>query len=123
MATSSITETENFVMEEKGQAELGLGEWATGMSKQEISEWIIRWWEDQVANRETYHQMKMRNRDRIMKALSEEPDYERLKEGYKIVEAIRESARDAGVEDMTMEEIDAEIAKCRQQMRERKTSC
>ena len=99
------------------------GEWAADMSKQEIFEWITRWWQDQVVNRETYHQMRMRNRDRMVKALSNEPDYERLKEGYKIVEAIRESARAAGVEDMTMEEIDAEIAECRREMRERKATC
>ena len=61
----------------------------------------------------------MRNRARIEKVLSEEPDWEGLKEGYRIVEAIRESARAAGVEDMTMEEIDAEIAECRRERRER----
>ena len=43
---------------------------------------------------------------------------ERLKEGSRIVEELREEARRAGIEEMSMDEIDAIITECRQQMRE-----
>ena len=63
--------------------------------------------------------VQMRNRARIAKALSEEPDYEGLKEGYRIVEAIHKAVIEHGTPEMTMEEIDAEIAECRRERRER----
>ena len=44
---------------------------------------------------------------------------ERLREGYKIVEEIRETLRARGVEDeMSMEEIDEEIASWRKEQQE-----
>ena len=60
----------------------------------------------------------LRNRARAQKVLSEPPDWERLTEGYKIVEEIRAAAEAAGVKEMTMEEIDEEIAAYRKEMRE-----
>ena len=45
---------------------------------------------------------------------------ERLAEGYKIVQAIHKAVIENGVPEMTMEEIDAEIAQCRRERRERK---
>ena len=98
------------------QVDSGLGEWTAGMSEQEISEWIGEWWHDQVANREAYHQMRMRNQERLIKVLTREPDWEGLKEGYKIVEELRQEAKTAGIEDMSMEEVDAIIAECRREM-------
>ena len=100
------------------QADSGLDEWTAGMSEQEIGEWISEWWRDQVANREAYHQMRMRNQERLINVLTREPDWEGLKEGYKVVEELRQEAKEAGLEEMSMEEVDAIIAECRNQMRQ-----
>lgn len=50
--------------------------------------------------------------------MSEEARLLRLKEGYRIVEDLRKQAQTRGIEDVSMEEIDAIIAECRQQMRQ-----
>lgn len=43
---------------------------------------------------------------------------ERMKEWHRVVDAIREAAQAAGVGEMSMEEIDEEIAACRRERRE-----
>ena len=47
--------------------------------------------------------------------------HQRLKEGYKIAQSIHKALIERGIPEMTMEEIDAEIAECRRerQLRER----
>ena len=62
--------------------------------------------------------IRLRNQQRIAEALARKPDWEKLKEGLNLVEEIREAARVAGVQDMSMEEIDSEIAAYRKERRE-----
>ena len=40
---------------------------------------------------------------------------QRLKEGYKIAQSIHKALIERGIPEMTMEEIDAEIAECRRE--------
>lgn len=100
------------------QVDSSLNEWTAGMSEQEIGEWISEWWRDQVANREAYHQMKMRNQERLINVLTREPDWEGLKEGYKVVQELRQEAKEAGLDQMSMEQVDAIIGECRRKMRQ-----
>ena len=47
---------------------------------------------------------------------------QRLKEGYRIAQSIHKALIERGIPEMTMEEIDAEIAECRRERRERTLS-
>ena len=69
--------------------------------------------EEAVTLREVKTKAQRANAD-----MSEEARLLRLKEGYRIVEELREQAQAKGIEDVSMEEIDAIIAECRQQMRQ-----
>ena len=50
--------------------------------------------------------------------LTKETEEKRLERIFRLVEELREEARNAGIEDMTMEEIDEEIAAYRREKRE-----
>ena len=69
--------------------------------------------EEAVALREVKTKAQRANAD-----ISEEARLLRLKEGYRIVEELRKQAQAKGIEDVSIEEIDAIIAECRQQMRQ-----
>ena len=69
--------------------------------------------EEAVTLREVKTKAQIANAD-----MSEEARLLRLKEGYRIVEELRKQAQTKGIEDVSMEEIDAIIAECRQQMRQ-----
>ena len=60
--------------------------------------------------------IRLRNQQRIAEALAREPDWEGLKEGYKIVEELRQEAANAGVTDISLEQMNAIIAECRREM-------
>ena len=60
--------------------------------------------------------IRLRNQQRIAEALAREPDWEKLKEGYKIVEELRQEAANAGVTDISLEQMNAIIAECRREM-------
>ena len=77
-----------------------------------------QWTSDEACAVDEEQAIRMRNQQRIAEALARKIDFEKLKEGLKLVEVIRETARAAGVQDMSMEEIDAEIASYRKEQRE-----
>ena len=62
--------------------------------------------------------MRLRNQQRIAEALAREPDWEGLKEGYKVVQELRQEAKEAGLDQMSMEDVDAVISECRRKMRQ-----
>ena len=55
----------------------------------------------------------------ILKRETDAARLERMKEWHRVVDAIREAAQAAGVGEMSMEEIDEEIAAYRRERRER----
>ena len=89
------------------------------MSEEEIDQIIARCRREWLDNGGARYIERKRNRKGVLNPLAQDVDYELLKEGRDIVNKIRSAVSASGIDEMTMDEIDAEIACSRQERRER----